>query len=116
MRAGTSAPPMIDMTSKAEPTFVYTPRFFTLSAKIVGNMIESKKPSSTKAHTETAPDPAIAVQVHRKAQTAKNPNNLGGAIRFIIADPAKRPIMKPIKCHFKKLAAAVSGVPGNRCE
>ena len=115
MRAGTSAPPMIDMTSKAEPTFVYTPRFFTLSAKIVGNMIESKKPSSTKAHTETAPDPAIAVQVHRKAQTAKNPNNLGGAIRFIIADPAKRPTMKPIKCHFKKLAATLSGVPGNRC-
>src|SRR5260370_17760966 len=115
MGAGTSAPPMIDMTSKAEPTFVYTPRFFTLSAKIVGNMIESKKPSSTKAHTETAPDPAIAVQVHRKAQTAKNPNNLGGAIRFMIADPPKHPIMNPITCHFKKLAPTLSGLPGNRC-
>ena len=115
MRAGTSAPPMMDMISKAEPIFVYTPRSFTLSAKIVGNMIESKKPSSTTAHTETAPDPAIAVQVHRKAQTAKNPNSLGGAIRFIIADQAKPPIMKPIKCHVKKLAATLLGVPGNRC-
>src|ERR1700682_4406431 len=115
MRAGTRAPPMIDMTSKAEPILVYTPRFFTPSAKIVGNMIESKKPRSTTAHTETAPDPAIAVQVHRKAQTAKNPNSLGGGIRFIIADPAKRPTMKPIKCHFRQLAAALSGVPGNRC-
>ena len=115
MRAGTSAPPMMDMTSKAEPIFVYTPRFFTLSAKIVGNMIESKKPSRTTAHTDTAPDPAIAVQVHKKAQTAKNPNSLGGAIRFIIADPAKRPTIKPFKCHFKKLAATLSCVPGNRC-
>ena len=115
MRVGTSAPPMMDMTNKAEPIFVYTPRFFTLSAKIVGNMIESKKPSRTTAHTEIAPDPAIAVQVHRKAQAAKNPNSRGGAIRFIIADPAKRPIMKPIKCHFRKFAAALSGVPGSRC-
>src|SRR6267378_1377538 len=87
MTAGTIAPPMMDMTSNAEPSLVYTPRFFTLSAKMVGNMMESKKPSSTTAHTGAAPDPRTAVKVHRKAQTAKNPNSLGGAIRFIIADP-----------------------------
>src|SRR5260370_15091340 len=106
---------MREITRKAEPSLVYTPRFFTLRAKIVGNMMEQKKPSSTTAHTGAAPEPTIAVKVHRKAQTAKSPNSLGGAIRFIIADPAKRPIMKPIKCHFRKLAATFSGMLGKAC-
>src|ERR1700730_10933506 len=106
---------MIDMTDNAEPSFVYEPRFLILSAKIVGNMIESKKPSSTTAQTGAPPDPAMAVKVQRKAQAAKSPKSLGGAIRFIMADPAKRPTMKPIRCHFRTLAAALSGVVGNVC-
>ena len=40
MIAGTIAPPMMDITSKEEPSFVYEPRFFRLSAKMVGNIIE----------------------------------------------------------------------------
>ncbi len=40
MIAGQTAPPMMDMTSRDDPSFVYGPRFFKLSAKIVGNMME----------------------------------------------------------------------------
>ena len=38
--AGKMAPPMIDATNKDDPSFVYRPRCLTLSAKMVGNMIE----------------------------------------------------------------------------
>jgi len=53
----------------------------------------------------------MAVKVHRTRQAAKNPSSLGGAIRFIMADPANGP-HEAIRCHFRKLAATFSGVLG----
>ena len=70
-----------------------------LSAKIVGNMIESKKPSSTTAQTDTVPVKKIATIAQTAAAVEKMPSSLEGAIRFMIAEPAKRPIMNPSKCH-----------------
>src|SRR5580704_8354978 len=92
MMAGTIAPPMMDITRSEEPSLVYTPRFLMLSAKIVGNMTESKKPSSTTAHTGAVPVVKIATTVHTAAAVEKRPSSLGGATRFMIAEPAKRPI------------------------
>src|SRR6266850_2304478 len=98
MTAGTIAPPMMDMTSNADPSLVYIPRFFTLRAKMVGNMMESKKPSSTTAHTGAAPDPAIAVKVHRKAQTAKTPSSRG-----VLGKANHKAGHADLRSHIKKL-------------
>ena len=55
MIAGRIAPPRIAMTWREEPRLVNGPRFLMLSAKIVGNMMEWKKPMSTSAHTDPGP-------------------------------------------------------------
>src|SRR6202021_94423 len=85
-----------------------------LSAKIVGNRMESKKPRRTTAQTETGPVMKIAMTAQTAAEVEKIPSSLAGATRFIIAEPAKRPTMKPKRCHQRKFAAVFSGVPGSR--
>ena len=72
-----------------------------LSAKIVGNMMESKKPSRTTAQTDAVPVMKIATMAQTAAAVEKRPSSLEGAIRFMIAEPANRPIMKPNRCHFR---------------
>src|SRR6267154_3795987 len=101
MRAGKTAPPIIDMTRNDEPSLVYGPRCFTLKAKIVGKKMEWKNPRRTRAQIGTAPD---ANSTHVRHVIAAKPNHessLGAATCFIMADPANRPIMKPSRCNFK---------------
>src|SRR6516165_5147769 len=100
MTAGTVAEPMIDMTSNDEARFVYGPRFFRLSAKMVGNMIELKKPANTTAQIAATLDVASATTTHRNPPAAKIDSSRGGATYFMIADPVNQPSMKPNRCSF----------------
>jgi hypothetical protein len=79
MMAGTIAPPIMDITRRDEPSLVYAPRFLMLSAKIVGNMMESKKPSRTTAPTGAIPVVTIATIVHTAAAVEKRPSSFGAA-------------------------------------
>ena len=96
MMAGNTAPPMIAITSSDDPRLVSGPRFLMLSAKIVGNMIEWKNPISTTAHTGTMPFPTNATVTHTRQPTAKIESSRGAGMRFISAEPVKRPDMNPI--------------------
>jgi hypothetical protein len=86
----------MDLTSSGEPSFVVGPRPLTLSARIVGNMTESKKPSSTTPQTAAVPVPTTAMMVHSAAEAANNASSLEGATCFVIAEPANR-------CYFRNL-------------
>ena len=101
MIAGQSAPPMMDMTSSDDPSFVYGPRLFRLKAKIVGNMMEWKKPMKTTAQMGASPEVLIASRMEMRAPAAKIESRRGAEIIFITADPAKRPIMNPSRWNFR---------------
>ena len=49
MITGKIAPPTIAMITSDEPILVFSPKPLILSAKIVGNMIDMKKPMPPKA-------------------------------------------------------------------
>src|SRR6202453_5431289 len=84
IKAGTIAPPMMAMTNSDEPSLVYEPRFFTLNAKIVGNMIEWKNPTSTIAHTGTDPTANITTIKQISEPAAKMLSKRGGGTFFIM--------------------------------
>src|SRR5260370_37211990 len=92
------APPTIDITRSEDPRLVNRPRFLMLRAKIVGNMIEWKKPIRTMAKTETRPELATETAAQTSEPPANRANRFGGEIRFIMPEPPKRPIMKPRMC------------------
>ena len=94
--AGISAPPMIDITRSDEPRFVRAPRFFRLSAKIVGNIMELKKPARTIARTEARPEAPIPMTTQTSAPKPKTESSLGAGMRFIIHDPENLPIINPV--------------------
>src|SRR5215471_15840745 len=98
MTAGRVAEPIIDITSNDEARFVYGPRFFRLSANMVGNMIELKKPANTTAQIAAMVDLLSATTTHRNPPAAKTDNSLGAATYFMIADPVNRPSIKPNRC------------------
>src|SRR4029077_15753022 len=101
IKAGKIAPPMMDITSKDEPSLVYGPRCFKLSAKMVGNMIEWKNPITTTAQTEAAPGPN---KISIKQVNDPSPNsesNLAAGTRFITYEPMNLPSMNPSRCSFK---------------
>ena len=83
-----------------------------LSAKIVGNMMEWKNPMSTTAATGIIPEPSNATAAQTSDAAAKRDSSLGAAIFFMVAEPAKRPIMNPIWWSNKYHAAVLAGVPG----
>src|ERR1700678_3625938 len=101
MIAGRVAEPMIDITSSDEARLVYGPRLFRLNAKIVGNIIELKKPAKTTA--QTAGDPVVlsATATQRNPPPANMESRRGAEMYFMIHDPLNRPIMKPNKCSFR---------------
>jgi len=101
MTAGRVAEPTIDITSNDEARFVYGPRFFRLSANMVGNMIELKKPAKTTAQIAAMVDVTSATTTHRKPPAAKIDSSLGAGTYFMIADPENRPSMKPNRCSFR---------------
>ena len=101
MRAGKTAPPIIDITRNEEPSLVYGPRCLTLKAKIVGKKIEWKKPRKTRAQMGAAPTASNTIVRHVNAANPKSESTLGAGMCFIMADPVNLPTMKPSKCSFK---------------
>jgi hypothetical protein len=89
---------MIDMTNKDDPSFVYGPRFFKLKAKMVGNMMEWKNPINTMAHTGAAPEVKRTTRRQSSEAPANRLSSRGARTFYIMAEPVKRPIMKPAKC------------------
>lgn len=55
MNGGKTAPPTIDITMNDEAFFVFGPKSFIPSAKIVGNVMDMKKKIRYKAITESYP-------------------------------------------------------------
>src|SRR6266853_4936198 len=95
MIAGRIAPPRIAMTWREEPRLVNGPRFLMLRAKIVGNMMEWKKPISTRAQTDAGlfTERAMIIEVNEPAATIER--RRGAGMLFISADPPKRPKHEP---------------------
>src|SRR5260370_42097922 len=91
MIAGQIAPPMIDITRSEDPRLVNRPRFLMLRAKIVGNMIEWKKPIRTMAKTETAPELATETAAQASGPPANRAATCGAERRIGVPEPAKRP-------------------------
>ena len=84
MIAGKIAPPMIDATNKDDPSFVYRPSCLTLRAKMVGNMIEWKKPIRTTAHSGATPAPRRTTRRQTRVETANNESSLAAGTRFMM--------------------------------
>src|SRR6266496_3618226 len=101
MMAGQIAPPIIDATRSEDPSFVYRPSCLMLSAKMVGNMIEWKKPIRTTAHKVATPEPKSTTQRQIRVEIANKERILGGATRFITYEPENLPTMNPFRCSFK---------------
>src|SRR6266446_3201755 len=86
MMAGTIAPPIIDITSREDPSFVYDPRFFRLRAKIVGNMMEWKNPISTIAQTGAWPDASKTTSRQTSDPPANKLSSLGAGTFCMMAE------------------------------
>src|SRR6202142_295283 len=112
MIAGNTAPPRIAITRSDDPRFVSEPRFLMLSAKIVGNMMEWKKPISTIAYTGSTPEANSAIVAQSRAATANNKSNRRGGIFFPRPEPINRPAMNPNWCRKRYSAATFAVVPG----
>lgn len=69
-----------------------------LSAKIVGNMMERKKPISTRTHTDAGPLTESATIMEPKEPAPKIERSRAAGTLFISTDPPKRPSIKPIQC------------------
>src|SRR5271163_2245368 len=108
--AGTNAPPMMAITRNDEARLVSGPRVFRLSAKIVGNMMELKKPTRTIATTAGKPEETTLIDVQTSAPTPQIVKRRGAETRFNIHEPEKRPIMKPIWWPMRNSAAIFSGL------
>ena len=61
-------PPIIDMTKNEEAIFVSSPNPFIPNAKMVGNMIDIKKGTASKAYTAMWPV-AVSAAVSNKILT-----------------------------------------------
>src|SRR5258708_25710437 len=112
MIAGKNAPPTMAITSSDEPRLVSGPRFLMLSEKIVGKLMEWKKPMSTTAHTGITPVASKATVTQRRDAPAKRDSKRAAAIFFISAEPTKRPAMNPTWWSNKYSAAVFAAVPG----
>ena len=112
MIAGKNAPPTIAITISDEPRFVSAPRFLMPSAKMVGNIMEWKKPMNTTAHTGITLVASKATVAQTRDAPAKRDSKPGAATFFISAEPMKRPAIKPTWCSNKYSAATFAVVPG----
>src|SRR6059058_3375677 len=83
MIAGKNAPPTIAITISDEPRFVSAPRFLMPSAKMVGNIMEWKKPMNTTAHTGITPVASKATVAQTRDAPAKRDSKPGAATFFI---------------------------------
>ena len=63
------APPTIDIINKLEAGFVSAPAPSIPKAKIVGNMMDMKKVSTTNAYNVEIPDPKITQIVRAMLMT-----------------------------------------------
>src|SRR5256885_2229262 len=90
MIAGKNAPPTMAITISDEPRFVSAPRFLMPSAKMVGNIMEWKKPMNTTAHTGITPVASKATVAQTRDAPAKRDSKRGAAIFFISAEPMNR--------------------------
>src|SRR5205823_7400384 len=73
---GTSAPPAIAITSRPEPWLVSGPSSCTDMLKMVGNMIELNRPTSSTAHIAKWPWPKVvaissAIQARSEEHTSE---------------------------------------------
>src|SRR5258708_20772583 len=98
---GKVAPQIIAITTNDDPSLVSGPRFLMLNAKIVGNMIEWKKPIATTAHTETIPVMLIAMTPQIAEPPANKASSIVGDTFCIISEPRILPIMNPRRCQPK---------------
>ena len=62
MPTGIIAPPTIDIISQDEPGLVSSPIPLIPNAKIVGNMMDIKKPKPPSAYTIIGPVPKTAIK------------------------------------------------------
>ena len=69
-----------------------------LSAKIVGNMMEWKKPISTSAHKDMGPWTERATMMEAREPAPKIERRRGAGTLFISTDPPNRPSMNPVQC------------------
>src|SRR2546423_13034653 len=77
---GSNAPPTMAMQRMLEPWPVYFPRRSRASAKIVGNMMELKKPTETTDHRPMNPVVNIDDRHTSRAKTM-NRQHLAGLVR-----------------------------------
>src|ERR1700748_355729 len=75
---GMRAPPTIAMQRMPEPWLVCLPRPSMASVKIVGNMIELKRPTAMIAYIAVEPEVAIESAMSAMAPTACTPRTLPG--------------------------------------
>src|ERR1700680_2187905 len=82
--AGEMGQPMIEATNKDDPSFVYRPSCLMLSAKMVGNMIEWKKPIRTTAHRGATPEPRRTTKRQTRVESENNESSRAAGIRFMM--------------------------------
>lgn len=72
------------------------PKPLVASEKMVGNIIELKKPINSNAHIDTFPPPnRMATAISTTAAVALKARYLEGAMRCIRSAPKKRPTIAP---------------------
>src|SRR5688572_21108141 len=98
---------MIDMINRDEPIFVSSPRSTSPNEKIVGNIIETKKPKPHKAYTVYSPFPKMAMAQRMVQMIAYMVSSFCCLINFKKKVPIKRPVINN-KAYIPKYLAAVS--------
>lgn len=83
-------------TDDAGAAPVNLPKPLVASEKMVGNIIELKKPINSNAHIDTFPPPnRMATAISTTAAVALKARYLEGAMRCIRSAPKKRPTIAP---------------------
>lgn len=96
LHTGTMAPPTMAVQMMPEAAPVNLPKPLVASEKMVGNIIELKKPINSNAHIDTFPPPnRMATAISTTAAVALKARYLEGAIRCIRSAPKKRPTIAP---------------------
>ena len=83
------------MTSRLEPRLVSGPSSARPRAKILGHMMELKRPTRMMLHMATWPKVNMDVTTRQQARMAATPSTGPARSFWVMPAPQKRPIMAP---------------------
>src|ERR1700742_1894113 len=92
---GTMAPPTMATQITPEPSAVRGPRPSDASAKMVGNMMELKRPMESSDQPDTAPAVLAEIKSSSTTMVALKASTLPGETYFSTKAPMKRPTNAP---------------------